>query len=377
MKLRDNWGFSVAGVLLLSFSLAVLSPNATIAQTTDLIFEDGYENIVPDVAIQSFTIDGESAPTTPIGTTASLNWETTAAESCQASSIPADSVTGWNAQSEIDTAGPQEVSFPGDGIYELKLECFGAGDSTDSTSLTIQVGQTAITTFTVTPDTVDLGTDQSFSLEWESTNTPDGCQGSWPDSLGLPSSGTVNVELTNVQPGLEYMITCSSPFDQDESTVAVTVNDPSVCDVTLESSYFRSWALSFGDAFPGPNFTRIPFAYVPFDGYTAYTFETGDVEDGGFVATFQANGTGGARLISISEVPGCFDVNPNCKTGIRDSDLEWDTTGTSETACQLKKQTTYYWNITFTNGVDPATTRCPGDCYAGLVVNNPDYSEQE
>jgi hypothetical protein len=366
-------------VAALSFFLlsSPFSNNAAYAQTVDtnVIFEQSFESPIVPVDIQFFTLNGEVEPAAPIGTSATLLWDTTNANSCSASSLPGDSVGGWNAAIEIGIAGAQEISFSADGIYELNLECLGDGNTTDTASITVQVGPTSITQFTVTPESADLGTDQTFTLKWESGNSPDGCQGSWPAGVDLPSSGTVDVNVTDVQPGLEFTLTCASPFDQDQATVPVTVTDPSVCDVTLTNSYFRSWAISFGAAFPGPNFTRIGFAYVPADGFTAYTFNTGDAEDGGYVATFQANGTGGSRKISFSEVPGCFDVEPNCVASGRDSDLEWDTTGTSSTACQLKKQTTYYWNITFTDGADPDSSSCPNDCYAGLVINNPDYGE--
>lgn len=80
--------------------------------------------------------------------------------------------------------------------------------------------------------------------------------------------------------------------------------------------------------------------------------------------------------MAISETPGNFNVSENCKTSSRDTSLEWDTTRTSDTACQLKKNTTYYWNITFTDGLSSGNTSCTSDCYAGLVINNPDFEKQ-
>ena len=54
--------------------------------------------------------------------------------------------------------------------------------------------------------------------------------------------------------------------------------------------------------------------------------------------------------------------------------IPWATTG-APGYCQLEKDTTYYWNTTFTDGVDRATSTCGTFCLTTLRVSNGDYVE--
>ena len=338
------------------------------------------------VSINSFRIDNAlSADIAKAGDSAAMTWSTSNAASCVARTrvIQGNSsdLADWSAATSIGTASypsnPVTVQFPENGEYRLFLKCEDVNGLSAEKFVTAKVGAISLE-FTVSSDPAEpqSGDNVRFTLEWSAPNA-DSCYGSWTDDPleDVTNSGTETVVVSNIQPGVEYSISCMNLIDEVEKTIPIDISDPAPsCNVTLTSKLIRPWTSSFGTMFPGPNFSRIGFAAVPPTGYTSYEFEVGDIEDEGFVATFQANGTSGARIISISEVPGCFEVeDKKCKASLRDTSIEWDTTGTSNTACQLKKGKTYYWNITFTDGKDPFNSRCTADCYAGLVVNNPDY----
>lgn len=340
------------------------------------------KNTTPgNVSINTFRIDGAlSANIENPGDVVAVSWGTSNAESCEASStvIQGDAidVPGWSTTTSIGTSGPLNVQFDDIGEFRLTLTCRDVNNNTDTATVTAKVGA-VILDFTMTTDPAEpqSGDSVSVSLEWTAANAAE-CYGSWTASptTDVTAQGTFSEVVTANPPSIDYTIRCFNLIDEVERTVTVDVTDPPPsCNVTLTSRVLRSWTTSFGTQFPGPNFTRVGFASIPTFGYAAYGFETDNVDDDGFVATFQANGTSGQRIISMSQIPGCFDVEPECLARGRDTTIEWDTTGTSSTACQLQKGKTYYWNVTFTNGFDGSSNTCPGDCYAGLVVNNPDF----
>jgi hypothetical protein len=122
---------------------------------------------------------------------------------------------------------------------------------------------------------------------------------------------------------------------------------------------------SFWDAsFPGPVYGD-EYGVVFRSGYLAVEFNTGDVVDHGLLVTVGTTLTSGTRLGSVSECAGDFDVEPECQHswGIGGG-ITWATDGTPG-ACQLKPNTTYYFNVTFTDGVDLHSTTCDkSPCWA-------------
>ena len=142
--------------------------------------------------------------------------------------------------------------------------------------------------------------------------------------------------------------------------------------VTLQGHVFQ-WNSFFMDNWPGPK-TQKKRVNIPETGYIALKFYTGKVQDEGAVASIEAAGTHGYRLGSISLCAGKFDVQTECqwKWGTHGG-IFWDTTGLPD-KCNLEANTTYYWNMTFTDGVDPNTSRCVGTfCETWLIAINNDY----
>jgi len=322
-----------------------------------------------DVVINSFRINNLTTANLATGDTASVSWGTSNAESCVASTEPADQLSGWTSDTVIGTSGSEDVTFSPAGVYNLKIDCFGANGSTDTEYATAKVGAATITSFTVSPNTADTGSDVTLTFSWNSVNTSGGCFSNWT-AENLPSSGSDTISVTDIQPGKQYILECLNLFDQDEATVAVTVTDPvATCDVGLSSSKVRNWNTIFGAIWPAP-VSRETRVSIPEFGYYAARFETGDVVDTGAVSTFEASGTAGSRILSISEIAGCFDVPRECKAEGRTTGIGWNTTG-SGGGCQLKPNTTYYWNVTFTNGYSPSSSTCAGTfCETYLWVIN-------
>ncbi len=263
------------------------------------------------------------------------------------------------------------MTFSEAGVFNLRLDCSDLNGGTDTEYATAKVGATSITSFTVTPNTADTGADVTLTFSWASENATD-CFGSWPNSDNLNPVGTDTYLASNIQPGTQFTLECMNLFDQDEATVAVTVTDPApTCDVGLTSSKVRNWNIIFGADWPAPA-SRESRVSVPDFGYYAARFETGTVQDTGAVSTFEASGTAGSRILSISEIAGCFDVAKECKAEGRTTGIGWNTTGIGG-GCQLKPNTTYYWNVTFTNGDSPSSSTCIGTyCETYLWVINSD-----
>lgn len=231
----------------------------------------------------------------------------------------------------------------------------------------------AITGFEASLTSLSVG--DSTTLNWSTENTssctPSNGTGGW-DSLDIDvPSGSAQVEIST-EGTHEFNLTCFGSLGQVDSTVAVTATSlPPACDVGLTSSTMKEWNTFFGTAWPGPT-SREMRVTIPEFGYFAVHFETGDVVDSGAVATFETSGVTGHRTISISETPGCFEVASECKGDGRGSSMGWNTTG-SGGGCHLKPNTSYYWNVTFTDGFTPSSSSCEGTfCLTFLWVLNTD-----
>ncbi len=97
----------------------------------------------------------------------------------------------------------------------------------------------------------------------------------------------------------------------------------------------------------------------------------------GLLGTIEFGGTRGSRLLAVSENPGDFDVAEECRQYQYLSDwLVWKTEGSDREgmACDLKSDTDYYWNLTFTDGVNAGTSSCSGTpCQTYIRIANLEY----
>ena len=154
-----------------------------------------------------------------------------------------------------------------------------------------------------------------------------------------------------------------------EPPVEPPIDPPANCGAVPPNGVGQSWLSLFQTAFPGPRNKQVVVSIPRNGGYRAVVFQTGNVSDSGAVRNFEAPGSTGSRLIAISECPGKFDgVGVNCKTlvGTYQESIIWSTRNLAG-YCNLKQNTTYYWNTKFYN---PCTSQY---CNTTLRVSNSDY----
>jgi hypothetical protein len=151
------------------------------------------------------------------------------------------------------------------------------------------------------------------------------------------------------------------------------VDPPGEChNSTTLSGHTTAWHGFFDRAFPEPQYEN-KSSTIGRNRYLAVEFFTGNHVDGGEnqLSMFEQPQTPGIRKGSISKCKGDFTSPPaECKYswglggGIR-----WTTNGSS--GCKLDLNTTYYFNMTFTNGTDPNSSTCPGEpCRINVNVFN-------
>jgi hypothetical protein len=220
-----------------------------------------------------------------------------------------------------------------------------------------------LTAFTASPLTITEG--QTTTLSWTTANatscTPTGGTGGWSNrAIALPN-GSTNITI-NIAGTYGFTLTCQGDSGTPAvRNISVTANsqptNTGTCPAPTLVGSERSWASLFIVGFPGPGYDN-RFATIPRTGYYALKFNTGNVVDDGKMSSIETTVTDGVRLGAFSECPGIFDVAPEC-TYIwgNGGGIRWATNGRSG-ACQLKPNTDYYFNITYTDGVSGATTSC-------------------
>ena len=240
-------------------------------------------------------------------------------------------------------------------------------------------GDVVINSFSVSSSTITEG--QSVRLSWTTANasscTPTGGTGGWNSRvIGLPNSSTT---ITITSAGTyTFGLTCQGASGGPVSrNIVVTAQakppadpDPSSCGTPSLSGNVTNWINFWREAFPFPGFYTKDVT-IPIKGYYALKFNTANFIDDGKITSLETTNTAGVRLGAISECPGNFDVPSECflKWGLGGG-IRWATNDRLG-ACQLKSNTTYYFNITFTNGVTGSTTTCPNTpCVTALQHSN-------
>ena len=156
-----------------------------------------------------------------------------------------------------------------------------------------------------------------------------------------------------------------------EPPIEPPVEPPTTCeDSNWQSSVF-GWGSVFYTAFPGPVYENVMNKIVPRYGYYAIGFNTRGFVDDGKLSLLENSSTPGLRMGSISECKGDFNVSSSCRTPLGlGGGVRWSTNNKMG-SCKLKSNTTYYFNVTFTNGVDNTQSNCGGSpCYINLQHTN-------
>jgi len=310
-----------------------------------------------NVAITNFTV----VPGTILaGGSTSVSWNTANAVSCTAS----NGVGGWSGSTIALPSGSKSITASTAGTYTFTLTCNGsaAGDTaTSNVTLTVNpANAVAITSFTATPASITEG--GSTTLSWVTQNatscTPTNGTGGWNAlSIGLPSS---SAQVTIPTAGTyTFTLTCQDASAGTAIKSAVVVVEPAnnpYCAASPLSGSVTPWKTFWLVDWPKPTYDN-RYATIPMYGYIALEFNTGNVVSKGKLATIETTVTDGIRLGAISQCPGDFNVEPACDYawGIGGG-IIWTTDGSD--GCKLAPNTTYYFNLTYTNGVSPASSSC-------------------
>lgn len=238
----------------------------------------------------------------------------------------------------------------------------------------------SITNFSASPLTINKG--QSTALSWTTTNATECSLSSNVPNLVLPAVGTASAGLNvtiNVTGNYAFTLSCIDASNgQDTKFVGITVvTEPTPAGECkdyvspLGSGTVVAWSDFWGISFPGPESTS-ELTDVPRRSYLALEFNTGNFSDSGAFGNVESTATSGRRLGSLSRCPGDYDVADDCQQYWGEGQtLIWSTEGYPG-ACQLEPNTTYYFNLTFTDGFDPVSTQCvDSTCQTLLRFYNP------
>ena len=166
-------------------------------------------------------------------------------------------------------------------------------------------------------------------------------------------------------------VDCPDPIDPPpEPPVDPTPPpEPSQCVDSTDPSTIQVWESVLYGEFPMPTYQNVTYKKVPQDGYYALAFNTEDVLDSAKFSLLENPATPGMRLAAYSECRGDFDVAPECQKQFGlGGGITWSTEGKAG-ACQLKPNTTYFFNVTFK--VDGVTSNCAKEpCYISYQYSN-------
>jgi plastocyanin len=323
--------------------------------TTTPNYVVNYETVGDDVVITSFTASSASVVA---GDTVTFSWQTSNADSCDATG----GVDGW-AATNLPVNGSRQITTATIGQHSYTLTCSGLNGPA---TLSIQVDTTsadalAITSFTATPDAIMAG--ESTTISWNTTNaqscTPTGGTADWTSQTITLPSGSANITIDSTG-DYTFSLVCQGLIgDQQSRSDTVTVSPVGVsCDDVSLAGNINDWGSFWSANFPGPSYQNVTNRIIPQKGYLALEFNTANIIDDGKISALENSSTPGIRTGSISQCPGDFNVAPECNyTWGLGGGIRWATNGKFG-ACDLDANTTYYFNITFTDGEDPDTSTC-------------------
>jgi len=303
-----------------------------------------------DVAISNFYASPDSITA---GDSTTIYWATQNADSCSAS----NGFGTWSG--DVPVSGSRTVSTATPNTYTFTLTCQGTGGPvSDTTSVTVNAaGSVSITSLSASPPSIIEG--GTTTIYWATQNA-DSCSasdgfGTWSGDVPVNGSRAVSTATPNTY---TFTLTCQGSGGPVSDTTSVTVTEAVPgCDTPPMSGNEFEWVRYWGEAFPNPK-SLLREAQIPMEGWLAVKFNTGNYDDTGSFSSIESTKTSGTRLGAISQCPGDFEVPVECRYswGIGGGIL-WSTEG-YRNACDLLPNTDYYFNVTFTNGLDPDSTTC-------------------
>lgn len=224
----------------------------------------------------------------------------------------------------------------------------------------------AINGFTINPLTSLEG--DTINISWSTTNAvscaPSGGTASWRAKVLTVPTGftTITADVTGA---FVFTMVCNGSTTGDTTSRSQNVSiqpkttTPTSCPTQPLSGSVVTWNQFWQVGFPMPVYTN-KFFSVPRTGYQAIKFETGSIVDNGKFTTIETTTTDGVRFGTVTECPGDFSaaVPKSCRYvwGLGGG-LSWATDGKAG-ACQLEPNSTYYFNLTYTDGTNPSSTTC-------------------
>lgn len=356
------------------FSMSLLYASSVGAQ--NLVFEQGFENHPDAVEVLSLT----ATPATIYeGALSTIEWEIKDADGC----ITSDGTAEWQAltpNENVANGNFEVTTLNSAGNYPFTLTCTGAiGDPSAMTTNIVVETPPPVNILSFEADPSTIMEDESVTLSWTLEDATDctatGGSNQW-QALNLDGNNN-SAEITDLDTAGVYQFGLSCEGiggDEDVASVDVTVEAPPACEPpTLDGSNFY-WNDFFstpnGQEFPRVGLSRVTWL-VASRRYMSIQFNTGNASNHGQFSLINHSQSSGLRLGAISTCEGNFDVNPKCThswgTG---KGIKWETDG-EPNSCELEPNTTYFLNFTYTDGVDPDSSRCnldvSGKCY--LVID--------
>ncbi len=324
---------------------------------TTVNYDVNVESVGDSVAINSFS---PSSGTVVAGQTVAFSWNTNNAVSCQAS----NGVDGWvdSTITPLDI-GDATITTATVGTHTYTLTCNGSAVNdtvTVSATVTTTSADAVAITFTAVPNAIMVG--ETTTLSWSTVNanscTPTGGTADWASLGSLPSSGSEDIVINDVGT-YPFNLTCAGSVDQQTKSASVVVSPVAQsCDSVTLAGNSVEWSTFWNASFPGPVYKNVTNWIIPQKGYLALEFNTANFIDDGKISALENASSPGIRTGSISTCPGDFDVPAECRYqwGLGGG-MHWATNGKSG-ACALDSNTTYYFNITFTDGADINSSTC-------------------
>ena len=343
--------------------------------------KDAYNYVVtletdtPDRAqILSFGLDSNVLENEDVN----ISWETNNAVTCETSG----DVAGWSsfvisAEQNNLTQGSTMITAPTPGQYGFTLTCVGSDEFevVQQRDLTVSSATAlVIIDFSAEPNAISVN--DTTTVSWDVSNmdtcNPTGGTSEWQSTSINSDTGSVDITMP-VAGNYGFGLDCTGiDGDTDSASSSVVVSDvTTVCSEPNLDGSIVTWENLFDREFPLPTGAKEPLN-LGLNGYKAIEFTTTNADDRGLFAAIPNVNANGAKLGAISECPGDFDVPDTCWEVWGTGYLIWNTGADPQNDCALKKDTTYYFNLTFTNGVDPDSSTCDSSrCITTVQTINP------